>query len=78
MRVNNKKLSHNFSENSQFIKILSALKENEKCGVVGTNVALLSAMTDWLNDRLQRPILILTRGSESAEKIFLNLQTFCE
>jgi len=74
----NKKLSHNFSENSQFIEILSTLKENEKCGVVGTNVALLSAISSWLNNRLQRPILILTRGSESAEKIFLNLQTFCE
>ena len=74
----NKKPLNNFSENSQFIKIISALKENKKCGVVGSNVALLSAMIDWLNDRLQRPILILTRGSESAEKIFLNLQTFCE
>ncbi len=74
----NKKLSHNFSENSQFLKILSTLTENKKCGIVGTNVALLSAISNWLNGKLQRPILILTQGSESAEKILLNLQTFCE
>jgi len=66
----NKKLSHNFSENSQFLKILSNLAESQKCGVVGTNVALLSAVSNWLNDRLPRPILILTRVSESAEKFF--------
>jgi len=74
----NKNLLHSFSDNPHFSKIVSALAENKKCGVVGTNVALLSAVSNWLNTKLRRPILILTRGSESAEKIFLNLQTFCE
>ncbi len=74
----NEKLLHNFTGYSQFETVLSALSGNERCGVVGTNPGLLSAMTNFFNDRLKRPVLVLTQGSEASEKIFLNLQTFCE
>jgi len=72
------KILYNFTGYSQFETVLSALSNNEKCGVVGTNPGLLSAMVSYFNDRLKRPVLVLTQGSEASEKIFLNLQTFSE
>ena len=52
------------------------LKNNDKAGITGCNPALFSALINWFHNRLDKPVLIVTRGTESAEKIFTNLQTF--
>ena len=54
---------------------LQQLNAKGKAGITGCCPALFSAMACAFFSARKKPVLIITRGSESAEKIFTNLQT---
>jgi len=71
-----KSFINSFSQIPGLDNCAEILKNNDKTGITGCNPALFSALVNWFHNRLDKPVLIVTRGTESAEKIFTNLQTF--
>ena len=71
-----KSIINSFSEIPGLENCAEILKKNGKTAVTGCNPALSSAIINWFHSKLKKPVLIVTRGTESAEKIFTNLQTF--
>ncbi len=71
-----KSLINSFSEIPGLETCTEKLIKNDKTGITGCNTALFSALTYWFHFQLEKPILIVTRGTESAGEIFTNLQTF--
>lgn len=68
-------LIHSLSKTHEADFCLTRLERENRASVTGCCPALFSAFVCAINSARGKPALIITRGAESAEKIFTNLQS---